>query len=196
MKKLVYYLLITLGIVSCNKDDFSEEIYMNDAISDEKSEIVLKFSLKDENGRETTTFKKNENIIFDLAIENMSNKDFIYKQNFEGDSDLSFGSDFFYVYTDKGKGLGAPWSSMFCEYSLQKEFKIPAKTTYHISCPWQWTSSVKATHPLCKDEDGVTPTAKSLSKGKYISTFSVKYRAYPDDENLTEKKFTIYFSVK
>jgi hypothetical protein len=197
MRRYIYYfvlLFFTCGIISCNNDDFSDE--PNDVISDENGDMVLKFSLLNVDGNETTSFKKKENIIFDLAIENRSNKDFIYHRNFEGDSDYSLDSDFFCVKTEKGKKVGVPWSGMFCEFSLQNDFTIPAGTTRHVTCSWLLQDDIRTTHPLCKGEDSFTPSNQPLSKGNYYTSFVVKYRAYHNDENLTEKKFTINFSVK
>ena len=168
-------------VSSCSSEDDDDN---------NSSDVELNFSLLNENGKESTIFKEGENVCFDLEIVNNGNSDFVYCLNFDG-GDLVLDNDFFCVYTEKGERIGTPWTGMFCEMSLQKEWHIPAKTTHHVRCSWLSSSVFTNTHPLCKFEE-----SPSLSQGVYKVAFDVKYRTSSNAKKLINKKFNIKFAVE
>ncbi|MBR1656285.1 MAG: hypothetical protein IJ698_07745 [Prevotella sp.] len=159
-------------------------------VDEESGDIKLNLSLLNENGKETTIFKEGECVCFDLEIVNNGNSDFVYCLGFDG-GDLVLDNDFFCVYTEKGDRIGTPWTGMFCEMSLQKEWHISAKTTHHVRCSWLSSSIFTTTHPLCKFE-----ASPYLAPGVYKTTFDIKYRTSSNATKLTNKKFNVKFRVE
>ena len=174
------FLVMTVAVMSCSDDEESVDF----------GDIKLNFSLLNEEGEETAIFKEGENVCFDLEIVNNGNSDFVYCLNFDG-GDLVLDRDFFCVYTEKGNRIGTPWTGMFCEMSLQKEWHIPAKATHHIRCSWLGSSVFTTTHPLCKFE-----TSPHLAQGVYKTVFDVKYHASSNLTKLVNKKFNIKFRIE
>ena len=200
MKKLYYLLgtlLLTAALAACSSeyDDPPEPwgSHQSEISTSNSDDILMNFRLLNIHGDTATLFAGNDNIVFDLVIENKSKKDFVYSRNFEGKSNLVLDDDFFCVYTEKGERIGSPWTGMFCDFTLQKKWVIPAGTTYHIRCPWKWSPNIRTTHPLCKDDND----NKKLSKGIYYTNFSVKYdNILGDKDNKIIKKFNTQFIIK
>ena len=213
MKKLVFLLsslLIAMTFAACSNGSLVDDpeqpnqhqdgnpINNSGEDPDEETEgdsddIRLHFTLLNDSGDKTNIFSEDENIIFDLEIENKSQKDFVYSYNFEGNSDLVLDKDFFCVYTEKGGKIGHPWTGMFCEFSMQKEWVIAAGETYHIRCPWMFTSNYNATHPLCKGDENI----QKLSEGSYYTSFSVTYNKLPNEKSSkVTKTFNTKFTIQ
>ena len=123
MKKSLFFTIVALfmmALYGCSKDD--------------DPDIKVDFQLKNSDGIECYDFKEGENVIFDLIITNNSDRDIFYGSN----ADIIFGNDLFCVYSDDGNSLGLPWTGMYCEYTGQQSFIIPANTIKHILCPWNF----------------------------------------------------------
>lgn len=167
MKKSLFFTIVALfmmALYGCSKDD--------------DPDIKVDFQLKNSDGIECYDFKEGENVIFDLIITNNSDRDIFYGPN----ADIIFCNDLFCVYSDDGNSLGLPWTGMFCEYTGQQSFIIPANTIKHILCPWNLCKEIYCSHPLCKGED-----KEKLPVGGYNSRFSIKIKDKTINCNLTFK---------
>ena len=185
---------LSFTVVSCSSDD----TYMYDGNQQDiltNNEGNIKFRLLNQDGVETTVFKKGENIIFDLSIENNTDVNWTLVYGFKG-GDIVLGEDFFCVYKANGEYIGVPWSGMFCEESLQQEWIYLPHSIVHIKCPWYMDSSIWIGNPLCKGtvsgEDWPV-----LSEGSYYTAFSITYNKNlgllsPD---MKEQKFIIHFEI-
>lgn len=139
--------------------------------------IKVDFQLQNEDGIECYDFNEGDNVIFDLIISNNSNGDISYGPK---NADIIFGNDMFCVYSDDDSSIGLPWTGMYCEFTGQKFFIIPANTVKHIYCPWNLCKEIDCSHPLCKGED-----KEKLPAGNYYSRFSIKIKNKTTTRNRT-----------
>ncbi len=180
-------------LMGCSSsDDISDDINNSvDSSNDPEGNVVVNFTTQDETGMAKTTFKEGENIVFDLEIDNKSDIAFVYLRSFEEGSDLVLDRDFFCVYDISGNRIGTPWTGMFCEYSLQKEWIIEAHSKYHIRCPWLLSEACYPSHPLCKGDDN-----RALPAGTYSISFNVSYNSLMGTKELVSKTFNRSITVK
>ena len=191
--------MLTLAMSSCSSDDEDGSVAHQDVYYDEESAkndgISFSFRLKNEKGEDTTKFKLSENIFFDFAIINNCDTTMIYtgdktewKEDIinckvrENGADMLFpmDSEFLCVYSDDGKEIDVPYSSMFCEYVFPTYGTILSHSTHHIRCPWKETGQYNhgdVTYPLC----GPKIEQADLPAGKYYVSFSIKYREKAND---------------
>ena len=170
-------LVLMLGNTGCSNDD-------EDALID------FKFQLCTIDGNNTNVFTYGDNVVFDLLITNNSDCDITYGPQ---DADIIFGEDLFYVYSKDSGGIGLPWTGMYCEYSLQRSFIIPANSAKHVYCTWNLSKEINTSHPLCKAEDNA-----NLPIGNYYTKFSVKYnnKIGSSQKRMITKEFQTEFKVK
>ena len=191
MKKIslmIAALVMSMVVISCS-DDHEDGVCVD-----------VTFALLNEAGQESDCFKEGDAIIFDLLIANNSSHPVIYARSDTPGGifgDFRIGEDLFQVYDAQGNLIGKPWGSMFCEETLQKEWTIPANSVYHIKCPWlnrsEWTDNLTISHPLCLFDREKVPV---LEKGKYTTTFNIKYKPNPVKKNFSKKTFNIQFLVE
>ena len=183
MKKLFYFysIFIAVSFLSCSDETSNEEI--DDAIS-------FSLQLCNIDGNAENVFKSGDNVVFDLIITNNSDYDISYGLN---NTDIDFGDDLFCVYSEAGSCIGLPWTGMYCEYTGQKSFIIPANTVKHIYCPWNLCDEVTCSHPLCKAEN-----KEPLPVGEYFTKFSIKVNKNVglSKKLMTTKSFHIHFKVQ
>ena len=181
-KKLFMMMCCLLMIISagCSSDDDGSD----------NSIISVNFMLQDENGVEKYTFYEGENIVFRLDIINNGDFDISYGLK---DADVIFGKDLFCVYSNNGSIVGLPWTGMYCEYTGQKAFIIPANTVMHIYCPWYLCKDINTTHPLCKGDN-----IEKLPVGNYYTRFSIEYNKNTTSSNkqMTKKNIQVGFKVQ
>ena len=137
--------------------------------SDDKEEKAIDFELQlcTLQGTSTREFNYGENVVFDLSIRNNSNNDITYGIK---DADIIFDENLFCVYSKNGNTIGLPWTGMYCEYSGQQTFVIPANSVKRIRCAWNMCEDINPSHPLCKGEDNIL-----LPSGDYYTKFNIKY---------------------
>lgn len=187
MKKKLFMMMCYLLMIitaGCGNDED------NNCGNDEDNNISFNFLFQDENGHEKYIFKEGENIVFRLDIVNNGDFDISYGLK---DADVIFGKDLFCVYSDNESIVGLPWTGMYCEYTGQKTFIIPANTVMHIYCPWYLCEDINSTHPLCKGDN-----TEKLSVGNYYTRFSIEYNKNITSSNkqMTEKKIQVGFKVQ
>lgn len=193
--KLFVTMLMTAGLLmGCSNDDETvQQIVPIDVAVNEEGNI--KFSLQNIKMDESIVFQENENIIFDVAITNDTNEDFILKKNFIG-GDLGLDEGFFCVYREDGTKVGVPWSGMFCDESMQDEWRIKPSAIWHIRCPWYMSTTEHASFPLCKG--GVSSFDwPHLTKGKYYTMFTIQYKHPFGSPSSKQKKqsYIIHFTI-
>lgn len=148
------FLLICMMLTGCSKDEKEFSIDFN-------------FQLRTVEGDSSHGFGYGDNIVFDLEIINNSDFDVTYGPN---DADVVLDDELFRVYSKDGREIGLPWTGMYCEFSEQQYWTIPAKSVKHVICPWFQCESASPSHPLCKAVDNPL-----LSVGDYYTRFSVSY---------------------
>ena len=189
------FVLLLAGCGSSDDDNFpSNDITQN-------AEGNISFQLLNTKMESCTVFEENENILFDLKIENNLDGDFVIKRDFKG-GDLILNHHFFCVYKENGEEVDVPWSSYFCEDILKDEWIYPSHASWHILLPWYMSFQNTCIEdyspfPFCKgaDEGRDWPI---LKKGKYYVKFSVAYnRAFKRQyEDIAEQTFIIHFKIR
>ena len=128
MKVLLAIQLISVTIFGCEKREDKDEF-----------PIEFSFSLINEKGEQSTTFKKGENFTFSFKINNEANEKLFFNTNFINDS-------FFLVYSIENSHsilVGKPFKNAFCMqvagqnfFSLgYNEFNIPWVADSSFCCP-------------------------------------------------------------
>ena len=196
MKKLIFFACFMAGIlVSCSSDLIDSDSDKGSLYNEENAPddgISFSFRLLNENGEKTSSFKYGDKIMFDFAIKN--NCDTFIVNTFEDeewierivryvskngpDMFMPRGREFMCVYSNDGKIIGTPYSSIWCEFVYRIWMTIPSHTTYHMHCPWkEHYKPGDVTYPLCGPrEDNV-----DLPVGNYYVSFSIKYREKAND---------------
>ena len=143
----------TLCLSSCSSDD-EEEIF---------KDVAVKFSLFNEKGEETTTFKYGENIIFDLVIKNRTDQEVELLDSFD---DSNYYINAFIIYTSDGLVVGYP-------YDLIRDaepYLLPRETIHWRTC-WM----VNPTETTDYAPFISTALKEPLPKGNYYTVFSFLY---------------------
>jgi hypothetical protein len=185
---LLFGVLLSLGIFcACSSDDeIDNDLSVdnltngNDSAADK---IQFSFSLLNNDGLPTSSFKYGEDISFDLTITNKSDKElFLF-------NDFFLSEDLFRVYLEDGTGVGAPWTDF--NSSNYVALGIAPKSAISFTC--NWIKALSTQWPLVKNKD-----FDPLPKGNYYTKFKIKYRNLdniPQDEFL-EKEFCITFTIQ
>ncbi len=187
---------LMFGSVGCSSSDDGisnrQPADKLDVTSNIEGNIV--FNLCDITMKPKMTFIEGENIVFDMAIENTSDKDFCLRRGFEG-GDLILDDRFFCVYNEKGEPVGTPWTGVFCEDINIDVWYYPAHTTRHIICNWNY-EMIGSSHPFCDGYDNDN-RRETLSAGNYYVMFNVKYNTNigKTPQNYSEQKFIKHFTV-
>lgn len=207
-------LFLVAGLASCNNDRETDSTLENsygegmvnslddrnkapndwtNAVSNEEGNII--FKLCDATLNPKLSFRKGENVVFDLVIENTSDNDLVLKRDFEG-GDIILDSSCFCVYNEDGEIVGVPWTGVFCEESLQDTWYYPAHTIKHITCDWnqEW---VGTSHPFCNGYDG-EERRPCLPEGNYTVRFNVIYNTNIGKEsyNYKNKEYIVCFKIR
>lgn len=120
--------LLTLALTGCSEDGIEEQLagcqasFIGDAYG-------IGYSLKNENGDRTTTFKEGENIIFDVTIINSTG----YELHLAEERDILMG--IMSVFRSDGEYVGNPFQSAFYTMEL-RWITIEAHSRFHWSCSW------------------------------------------------------------
>ena len=181
-----------LFMLSCSDNDDNTEnnvkpspsVFENEADTTnlvsmvEKDGIIMSLCLLNSAGDSAVTFSEGEEIIFDLKIENTTEKDVSIP-----DGPSMMGYDTFRVYTVNGEDCGVSWS-----YITMWEERPPylfSSTSFHYQCPWYSDDIIKATSPFL-----FNPSRKKLTKGSYYT------EAYCHINDETTLYCKIHFSIK
>ena len=130
---LLFGVLLSLGIFcACSSDDeIDNDLSVdnltngNDSAADK---IQFSFSLLNNDGLPTSSFKYGEDISFDLTITNKSDKElFLF-------NDFFLSEDLFRVYLEDGTGVGAPWTDF--NSSNYVALGIAPKSAISFTCNW------------------------------------------------------------
>ena len=172
-------LIIGISISSCSSSDDEEDKMIN-----------FQFQLCALQGTSTRVFNYGENVVFDLSIRNNSNNDITYGIK---DADIIFDQNLFCVYSKNGNTIGLPWTGMYCEYSGQQTFVIPANSVKRIRCAWNLCEEISPSHPLCKGEDNIL-----LPSGDYYTKFNIKYNKNIGSyqKQMITQEFKVEFNVQ
>ena len=120
--------LLTLALTGCSEDGIEEQLagcqasFIGDAYG-------IGYSLKNENGDRTTTFKEGENIIFDVTIINSTG----YELHLADERGILMG--IMSVFRSDGEYVGNPFQSAFYTMEL-RWITVEAHGRLHWSYPW------------------------------------------------------------
>ena len=120
--------LLTLALTGCSEDGIEEQLagcqasFIADAYG-------IGYSLKNENGDRTTTFKEGENIIFDVTIINSTG----YELHLADERGILMG--IMSVFRSDGEYVGNPCQSASTTFEL-RWLTVEAHGRLHWSYPW------------------------------------------------------------
>ena len=171
-KGMIITVLALLGAmsVSCSNEDDDQLSKVGDATrttaGDETAQgkansLSTVLYLRTIDGKETTTFKVGENILFDLEITNVT--DSVVKIGPFDPNIIRY--DVFTVYTDDGKIIGSP-TKIWDETAIMKYYCIQSGQALKWKCTWLKDDNVQPTHPMIHADD-----LKPLPVGKYYTEF-------------------------
>ena len=123
----------------------------------ENDGVIMTYSLLNATGDTTSVFSEGEEIIFDLKIENSTDKHISIPNGPEW-----LGYNTFRVYTSDGKDCGTSWTYVQ-DWTAEMRYLWP-HTAYSYQCPRYSESIVKASAPFI-----FSPSPKKLSKGAYYT---------------------------
>lgn len=187
MKNVLFVLGVLLSAGMFCACSNSDEIESNPLSSGEltneadeaDSKIQISYSLLNDYGLPTSSFKYGEDICFELTITNKSDKViFIY-------NDFILDEDLFRVYLEDGTDMGTPWTSFGSNYVA---IGIEPKGSMRIAC--NWIKAFSTHQPLTKKKD-----FNPLPCGKYYTSFKVYYRnldKIQQDEFLEKELYTTF----
>ena len=122
-------LMIVVGMSSCSSEDGIEEQLAGYQTSFLADAYGIGYSLRNEDGDRTTTFKEGENIIFDVTIFNATG----YELHMADERDILM--SVMSVYRSDGEYVGNPFQSAFYTMEL-RWITVKAHGRFHWSCSW------------------------------------------------------------
>ena len=122
-------LMIVVGMSSCSSEDGIEEQLAGYQTSFLADAYGIGYSLRNEDGDRTTTFKVGENIIFDVTIFNATG----YELHMADERDILM--SVMSVYRSDGEYVGNPFQSAFYTMEL-RWITVEAHGRFHWSCSW------------------------------------------------------------
>jgi len=121
--------LMIAGLSSCSsEEEVEEQLSANQALFSSDA-YDIGYSLRNERGDRTTTFKEGENIIFDVTISNATG----YKLHMADERDILMSA--MSVFRSDGEFVGNPFQSAFYTFEL-RWITIEAHGRLHWSCSW------------------------------------------------------------
>lgn len=206
--------LCVCGFMSCSDADNVEDLQEKttrlsseeNIIETSEDSISIYFSILNEAGKPSTSFKYGENMLFRLSMKNKTDRMLMVSRNFEGFNDISWDNNFLRVFTAEGKDMGVPWTGMF----LNKDNRDSWGFAGHLSCPWSYQNieTLLATSwseynpllsfPLDKSESSESSNKakqpkQPLPRGDYYTHFMIKFNSIPGDET-TKKIFEVHLN--
>ena len=126
-------LMIVVGMSSCSSEEefeveVDEPLSANQALFSSDA-YDIGYSLRNEKGNRTTTFKEGENIIFDITILNGTG----YKLYMADERDILM--SVMSVFRSDGEYVGNPFQSAFYTMEL-RWITVEAHSRFHWSCSW------------------------------------------------------------
>ena len=126
-------LMIVIGMSSCSSEEefeveVDEPLSANQALFSSDA-YDIGYSLRNERGDRTTTFKEGENIIFDITISNATG----YKLHMADERDILM--SVMSVFRSDGEYVGNPFQSTFFTEEL-RWITVEAHSRLHWSCSW------------------------------------------------------------
>lgn len=187
MKQILPSLILLTGLLStlfltssCFSDDEINPLPdITERVSSvEKDGVVMTYCLLNSKSDTAVTFAKGEEIIFDLTIENTTDRHIPIPG---GPGTL--GNNTFGVYTIEGEKCGVSWIYIR-DWTAEMPYLWPL-TTYHYQCPWYNEDVIKATYPF-----NFKSPRKKLSRGHYYT----EAHCYLSSGTTLYSK--IYFTIK
>ena len=189
MRKLTIMMsmLLALGLSSaCSNSDEIESNPSNGELTNKADSVAdkiqISFSLLNDNGLPTSSFKYGEDICFELTVTNKSDKVLFLSNDFFMDVDL------FRVYLEDGTDMGTPWTSFGSDYVARG---IQPKMSTRFAC--NWIKAFSTIQPLKKNKE-----YSPLPGGKYYTSFKVYYRNLDNklQDKFFEKEFYTTFTIQ
>ena len=189
-------LMLAIGMSSCSSDD--EEPFVQQAFVS-KAAYSIGYSLKNELGFTTSTFKEGENIIFDVTINNNTG----YRLQL-GEERMILQSATS-IYRSDGEFVENPYNGISMTYEY-RTMTIEPNGSMHWSSPWIINESYLRSLGVEQPELVLNniPLKRPLLKGTYYSLFKtqVSYRIVNDPapgggtKGIDEIELKIPFTVK
>lgn len=166
--------MLMLVMTACSSDDNMNYSDNGKESSEDKEEngdagIFVNFTLQDESGIEKYVFKEGENIIFNLAITNNTEKE-ARLSNFD---DMVFHNNVFHVYSSQGEDFGHPYDYLFI-YEILGPMIFPPGYTYTLLCPWINKPDSELRCDTLLNNHFVFKKFRPLPKGEYYSKFPLR----------------------
>ena len=168
--------MLMLAMTACSSDDDMNYSDNGKESSEDKKEngdvgIFVNFTLQDESGIEKYVFKEGENIIFQLAITNNTEKE-ARLSNFD---DMVFHNNVFHVYSSQGEDFGHPYDYLLIN-EIMGPMNFPPRYTYTLFCPWinNPDSELPSWDRLPYYKHFITEKFRPLPKGEYYSEFPLR----------------------
>ena len=121
--------LLMLALTGCSsEEEVEEQLSANQALFSSDA-YDIGYSLRNERGDRTTTFKEGENIIFDVTISNATG----YKLHMADERDILMSA--MSVFRSDGEYVGNPFQSAFYTMEL-RWITVEAHSRFHWSCSW------------------------------------------------------------
>ena len=122
-------LMIVIGMSSCSSEDGIDEQLAGYQASCLSDAYGIGYSLRNENGDRTTTFKEGENIIFDVTILNATG----YELHMADERGILM--SVMSVFRSDGEYVGNPFQSAYSTMEL-RWITVEAHGRLHWSCSW------------------------------------------------------------
>ena len=187
-KLVLLSILLSLGMFcACSSDDeIDNDLSVDDLTNgtDSVADIIqFSFSLLNNDGLPTSSFKYGEDICFELTVTNKSNKELLLF------NDFFLGEDLFRVYLENGTGVGTPWT----DYNSSNYIALGIAPKSSISFTCNWIKALSTKWPLAKNKD-----FDPLPRGNYYTKFKIKYRNLDNilQDEFLEKEFNISFTIQ
>lgn len=174
---ITVFALLGAMFVSCNYEDDDQLSMVGDATrttagdetaQEKANSLSTVLYLRTIDGKETTTFKVGENILFDLEITNVT--DSVVKIGPFDPNIIRY--DVFTVYTDDGKIIGSP-TKIWDETAIMKYYCIQSGQALEWKCTWLKDDNMLPTYPMIHADD-----IKPLPVGKYYTEFALSEEKY------------------